>query len=260
MSDSPSLRGFHREQRSSNRPIWREAFVGLDWVALHSSPIYYGLGVPKGDKSAVILVPGFMGTDLYLHELHYWFKRVGYRPYRSGIGWNAECINTLVGRLSDTVLKANRETGRRVHLIGHSLGGILARATTALNPDPIASVTTLGSPFRGIQSHPLVLAAAKGVRSRIRRLGGKYEPGCYTGYCGCNSVEVLQQELPAHVTQTAIYTKTDGIVDWRVCLSDVPERNVEVTGTHVGLAFNAAVYKVLVHRLKQAHGSAVFEI
>ncbi|MGH9765102.1 MAG: esterase/lipase family protein, partial [Blastocatellia bacterium] len=189
-----------------------------------------------------------------------WFKRIGYRPYMSGIGWNAECINTLVGRLSETILKASRETGGRVHLIGHSLGGILARSSTAMNPESVASVTTLGSPFRGIQSHPLVLAAAKGVRARIRSQGGEYQPGCYTGYCGCDSVEVLQRELPAHVKQTAVYTKTDGIVDWRVCLSDDPDRDVEVSGTHVGLVFNAGVYRVLADRLKRAQAEGSFAV
>lgn len=252
MSTSPPLDGFHRDQRAASRPIWREAFIGLDWFALRSSPVYYGLGVPRGDGSAVIVVPGFMGTDLYLREMYYWLRRVGYRPYNSGIGWNAECISILVDRLSETISEAHAGTGGRVHLIGHSLGGILARSAAALQPDRIASVITLGSPFRGIQSHPLVLAAAQRVRARIRRQSGEYQPGCYTGYCGCDAVRVLQRDLPSSIRQTAIYTKSDGIVDWRVCLSDDPNRDFEVGGTHVGLAFNASVYRLIAQRLQTA--------
>lgn len=249
MSTSPPLAGFHKDQRAASRPIWREAFLGLDWFALHSSPVYYGLGVPRGDGSGVIVVPGFMGTDFYLQEMYYWLRRIGYRPFNSGIGWNAECISTLVGRLSETISEAHAKTSSKVHLIGHSLGGILARSAAALNPDPIASVTTLGSPFRGVQSHPLVLAAAQRVRARIRRENRQTEPGCYTGYCACDAVVVLQKDLPSSIRQTAIYTKSDGIVDWRVCLSDDPNRDLEVGGTHVGLAFNASVYRLIAERL-----------
>jgi len=227
-------------------------FVGLDWLALRSSPVYYGIGAPRGDGSAVIVIPGFMGTDIYLQEIYYWLRRIGYRPYMSRIGWNAECVNTLVERLSETISKAHSDTGRKVHLIGHSLGGVIARSAAALRPERISSVTTLGSPFRGIRSHPLVLAAGERVRERIRRQGGSLQPDCYTGYCGCDAVLAVHNGLPKSIFQTAIYTKTDGVVDWRVCVSDDRAMNFEVTGTHVGLVFNATVYGLIATRLKES--------
>jgi len=52
--------------------IWQEAFFAADVLLLHSSPVYYGLGVPRGDGSAVILIPGFLGTDGYLSQFHTW--------------------------------------------------------------------------------------------------------------------------------------------------------------------------------------------
>ncbi|MFY9608238.1 MAG: alpha/beta fold hydrolase, partial [Blastocatellia bacterium] len=250
VSASTSPRGFLKDQEVSQRPLWREAFVGLDWLALRSSPVYYGLGVPRGDGSAVIVIPGFMGTDIYLQEIYSWLRRIGYRPYMSRIGWNAECVNTLVERLSETIARAQTETGGKVHLVGHSLGGVLARSATAQRPERIASVITLGSPFRGIRSHPLVLAAGERVRERIRRLNGANPPGCYTGYCGCDAVVAVQSGLPSSVSQSAIYTKSDGVVDWRVCVTDDPSINFEVTGTHVGLVFNAAVYGLIAKRLR----------
>ena len=252
MASSTSQGNFLKDQQPSQRPLWREAFVGLEWIALRSSPVYYGFGVPRGDGSAVIVIPGFMGTDMYLQEIHYWLRRIGYRPYMSRIGWNAECIDTLVNRLSETITRAHADTGRKVHLVGHSLGGVIARSAAAQRPDRIASVITLGSPFRGIRSHPLVLAAGERVRERIRRQKGELQPDCYTGYCGCAAVTAVQKGLPESVRQSAIYTKSDGVVDWRVCVTEDPATNFEVPGTHVGLVFNAGVYTLIARRLHPA--------
>ena len=73
-------------QRSANLSVWTEALLGAEILILHASPVYYGFGVPRGDGSAVVLIPGFLGTDLYLAELHAWLRRIGYCPYFSGIG------------------------------------------------------------------------------------------------------------------------------------------------------------------------------
>jgi triacylglycerol lipase len=247
-----SSNSFNRERKPAARPIWRESFAGLDWMALRASPVYYGLGVPRGDGAAVIVVPGFLGTDHYLQELYYWLRRINYRPYMSRIGWNAECFDLLTGRLSQTIKSAASETGGKAHLIGHSLGGVLARAAAARHPELVQSVVTLGSPFRGIRSHPVVLKMADRVRERILREKRGDQPDCYTGYCDCEAVTDLQKPFPPSILQSAIYTKTDGIVDWRVCVSDDARNDFEVKGTHVGLAFNPSVYELIAKRLAKS--------
>ena len=215
------------------------------------------MGVPKGDGSGVVVIPGFLGTDSYLTDLRSWLARINYKAYLSGIGRNAECLELLVGRLTATVELAFAQTGRPVHLIGHSLGGILARSAAALRPDIVASVITLGSPFRGIRSHPMVLQAAELVRARITRERGFDRPDCYTGFCTCAAVASLEWPFPESIPQTAIYTKQDGIVDWRYCINDDPETDCEVMGTHVGLVFNAYVYELLATRLARPSKQAV---
>ncbi len=246
---------FVEEHESALLPIWREALTGVDWMRLRATPIFYGIGAKRGDGSAVITVPGFLGSDLYLGELNFWLRRIGYKVYPSGIGRNAECPDILVDRLLVTIEQAHQQTGRRVHLIGHSLGGLLSRSACAIVPEMIASVISLGSPFRGVRSHPTVLFTSERVRRRIRerahtRPANKpLRQACFTGGCNCDFAQAAKSGVPAGVQQTAVYTKTDGIVDWQVCITGDPEIDVRVNGTHCGLAWNPEVYRVIATRL-----------
>jgi pimeloyl-ACP methyl ester carboxylesterase len=232
-------------------PIWLELLAGVEMLYLRISPVYWGYGVPQGDGSAVVVVPGFMLTDLYLTEFRSWLRRIGYQPYSSGIGINAECPNLLIkAHLLETVEKAYAETGKKVHIIGHSLGGVLARAIASQTPELVASVITLGAPFRGVSVHPIILRAVELVRGQIHtRNGLDVLPACYTGACTCRFLESLVLKLPRSVRRTAVFTKTDGIVDWRVCTTGHRANDFEVTGTHIGLVFNPLVYDLVAKRL-----------
>lgn len=231
--------------------IWKEALFAAELLLLHASPVYYGLGVPHGDGSAVVVIPAFLSTDLYLTHLHSWLERIGYRAYLSNIGLNAECPNLLIEyRLTETIDKARRESGRKVHLIGHSLGGIIARSVACRRPDDIASVITLGAPFRGTVAHRSILRAAAAVRKHIlKEHGPKVLPECYTPRCTCDFVTSLRCEMPKSIAQTAVYTQNDGIVDWRYCRTGNCDCDIEVPGTHIGLAFNPSVYTIIAERL-----------
>ena len=109
-------------------------------------------------------------------------------------------------------------------------------------------------PFNLVQTYlhyeqPLVLATAERVRNRINIKNGGDKPDCYTGFCNCEAITGLTVPFPESVRNTAIYTKADGIVDWRYCINDDPANDFEVRGTHVGLAFNHQVYRLIAERL-----------
>ena len=232
-------------------PIWQELLVGVEMAFLRISPVYWGYGIPRGDGSAVVVVPGFLGTDLYLTEFRAWLRRIGYDTYYSGIGMNAECPNLLIRqRLDEAIDKAYKSSRRRIHLIGHSLGGTIARSAAAQMPERIASVIGLGAPIRAVAAHASVLHAAELIRKQIlERHGDGVLPDCYTGACTCNFIESLKERFPRSVRQTAVYSKTDGILDWRVCITGKPAVDVEVTSTHIGMAFSPLVYSVVAQRL-----------
>lgn len=236
-------------------PIWREAFFALDWLSLRASPVYYGIGVPRGDGAPVILVPGLLGSDAYLLEMYYWLRRIGYRPYRSGIGRNLECPDILSERLIETVDRAHEETGRRVHLIGHSFGGTIARSVAVRRPQQVAQVITLAAPIREIRAHPLVLTVGRFVRNAVvaRRAEEQVKATCYTGTCTCPFVRSLTNgQMAPTVQRLAVYTKTDGMLDWRSCSDEDERSNVEVSGSHVGLVFNPQVYRTIAVSLAEA--------
>jgi len=237
--------------------LWTEALFGAEVLLLHATPVYYGFGVPRGDNSGVVLIPGFLGTDLYLTELHGWLERIGYRPYFSDIGINADCPNLLIQRrVSETIRRALDETGRKLHLIGHSLGGVIARSIAGDRPKDIASVITLVSPIRGTMVNRTVIHAAEAVRLRIlQEHGTGVLPRCYTGRCTCDFIDSLRRKVPDSMLQTAIYTRHDGIVDWRYCMTRNPGNDFEVPGTHIGMAFNPTAYSIVAERLALAHSA-----
>ena len=232
-------------------PLWREAFTWLEYLKLKVAPVYYGFGVPHGDKSPVVVIPGFLGCDAYLLEMRLWLRRVGYRPQRSGIGVNAECPEILAQRLLKTVSRAYARHKRRVHLIGHSLGGVLARSVACMAPDQVASVITLASPFRGVRVNPFVGQALALVRGRVSLRRGCPDDDCFSRSCSCGFSATLQERFPARIHQVAVYSKKDGVVDWQTCINGSLKTDVEVESSHVGMAWNAQVYRIIAERLAE---------
>jgi hypothetical protein len=256
-SKAGSRKQIHAADLEAAISPWTEALFAAEILLLHATPVYYGFGVPRGDDSGVVIIPGFLGTDLYLMELHGWLERIGYRPYFSGIGINAECPNLLVQRkLNQTIERALMETERRIHLIGHSLGGVIARSVAGQRPGDVASVITLAAPFRGTATSRTVLHAAEAIRQRIlQEHDGVVLPECYTGRCTCDFVDSLKRNVPDSMLETAIYTRDDGIVDWRYCMTRKPGVDFEVPGTHIGMAFNPSAYSIVAERLAKAQSS-----
>lgn len=241
-----------REAESAQRgSLIMEQRAGLELAQLLASPVYYGCGVPRGDGSSVLVLPGFLGSDRYLTVFRGWLRRMGYRPERSDILFNAGNPFDLVSHVLHRAEDIAKRDGEPVTIIGHSLGGILGHLAGRLRPELVANVFTLGSPLNDQPrkaTHPVVRALADVL---VRDPDISFE-------------EFLEQEralirpalgapLSRHVGLTSIYTRQDAVVSWDCCLPDDAEAEAyEVHGSHTGLAWNAEVYSLLGKLLADA--------
>jgi triacylglycerol lipase len=217
-------------------PLALEQRAGLELAELLASPVYYGLGVPRGDDRRVLLIPGFMGSDNYLTILGGWLRRIGYRPAQSGIILNAGSLGRLLAQVERRVEALAADQGGRVTIIGHSLGGVFARIAAVTRPDLVEGVIALGSPLVGNPrdaAHPVVRALGD-VLIQDRPIAE------------ADALARLAAPLPEGVHLTSIYSRDDAVVDWHSCIDrDLRATNIEVRGSHVGLAWNASVYRRL---------------
>ncbi len=233
----------------------------LEFARLCWDPVFYGWGVPRGDGSPILLIPGFLAGDLSMTVLGEWLRRIGYQAHYPGIQLNIDCPDRMVGTMLAQIQRIVGESGRRLILIGHSKGGYLGRVLGKQYPDLIRHVIALGSPFNDpLDIHPFTLLLVDLVkalyRSRHRPTGPAphYGPLCYSTACACDFAVGLRDDLPPGVRYTAVYSRSDGVVRWRHCLGQVADENIEVAGTHLGLVCNAEVYRHLGRILAQSKG------
>lgn len=220
--------------------LWLEQRASFELAQLYRNPVYYGAGVPRGDGSPVLLIPGFMGSDNYLSVMRGWLRRTGYRPYTSGIYFNAGPVITLLSGLLRRLDTVSTAEGRPLTIIGHSLGGVFGRVLAVLRPDLVTHVITLGSPLSGDgrqAAHPMVRRMADLL---LREGSG---PALVLERQLEN--ELFAGALPDGVRLTCIYTHEDAVVRWQSCIDDDPRTAAHpVRGSHSGLAWNADVYSI----------------
>lgn len=232
-------------------PFWQELYVVREWLNLKTSTVYQGDQLKHGQQQPVVIVPGFLSTNFYLAELYEWLKRINYKPYYSGIRWNINCPDYSLQVLLNTIQTVYQENNQPLSLIGHSLGGAIARAAAVQKPEFIKQIITLGSPINAARVHPTILATVKLLKKFQRKR--LLFPNCYTEKCQCRFITSLSTELPALVECAAIYSKQDGVIDWHCCLDNNKNFNIEVKSTHLGMVYSVEVYRTIASLLSASN-------
>jgi pimeloyl-ACP methyl ester carboxylesterase len=231
-------------------PLWRESRAGVEAAALFRSSVWRGGGVPDGAGRPVLLIPGFLAGDSSMLTLTRWLRENGYRTHRAGIRANVGCSEEYLGRLEARVEQLFMETGQRVAIVGQSRGGVIARVLATRRPDLVSGIVTLGSPtVNQLSAHPFVLAQVLFVGALgTGKVPGMFRVSCWRGACCERFRADLANAFPLDVGFTALYSKTDGVVDWRACLDPAAEQ-IEVRASHLGMGLNAEVYAELGNAL-----------
>ena len=198
------------------------------------------------DGPPVLLIPGFLAGDQSLERLARGLSDAGYHPYPAGMRCNVDCSERAVARLVERL----RELGGPVTLIGHSRGGMLAHVLARRHPELVAGVITIGAPRREpLALHPALLAPTLSL-GVVGSLGvdGLVRYSCAFGRCCQAFRRDLAAPAAGRLPYLAVYSRRDGIVDWRACL-DPAGRHVEVHSTHCGMAEDRVTLHVVVEFL-----------
>ncbi len=212
---------------------WRASFefgatlASLPWLARAAA----------GDGHSVLVFPGLIAGDITTATLRAYLRNRGYQVHGWQQGVNLGPRPGVIEASERRVLELAEHSGRRVSLIGWSLGGIYAREIAKEIPHAVRCVITLGTPFTG---HPRATNAWR----------------VYAMAAGHNPHEHPRRpslRTPPPRPTTSIYSRTDGVVAWQCSLNPARRHteNIEVVASHLGLGMNPAAMYAIADRLAQ---------
>ena len=190
---------------------------------------------PRGDGHPVLVLPGLLNTDVYTFVLRNFLRARGHAAcaWEAGRNWGRwQALETIV---LPAIERLHAEHGRKVSLVGASMGGLYARAAARRAPDLVRAVVTFSSPVRAPRQ-------ASWVTPLYEMVSG--EPA--------DALAAPHAPVPC----TSVFSRSDGLGDWRpVLLPPGPMlENVEVVSTHLGMAWHPAVLYLTADRLAQPEG------
>jgi pimeloyl-ACP methyl ester carboxylesterase len=231
------------EQESIRRPGWGLLLLeGRALLELMALPAAYPLlrRAPRGDGHPVLVLPAYMTSDFSTRVLRGFLRDRGYAAHGWKLGLNRGPTPETVAHLAQRLHELHERHGRRVSLVGWSLGGVYARELARVFPSEVRQVITLATPFRNLEAvnvPAFVLARRRphpdeaAFRQRLR--------------------------LPLSVPLTAFYSRTDGIASWRSCIAEPGPRSesIEVASSHLGIEHHPVVLLAIAERLAQPEGA-----
>ena len=197
---------------------------------------------PRGEPHPVLVLPGLMASDVSTRLLRGWLRRLGYPVVGWALGRNRGPTEQVVTELPALVDRLATEHGTAVSVVGWSLGGIYARRLAHRAPEQVRQVISLGSPF-ALAGRPVDDSPGARVYQRLT-------PHHTTSRISTVN-RPLARALP--VPSTAVYSRWDGVVDWRACRQKAgpTSENVAVRSSHLGMGHDPAVLWIVADRLAQ---------
>lgn len=206
----------------------------------------------SGDGHPVLLLPGFMGSEGSLIGLELFLRSRGYAVETWGLGRNVGFHAKHATALEQKIRHLHHQTGRKVSLVGWSLGGVFALYGAHEVPECVRQVVTLGSP---ITVDPEGSASPPFVQAMYRLIAHPHGPAAHTMQ---PRAKKLRGRSLLTMPLSCLYSLSDGVVPPQEATVEgdpTLHENIRVPGSHVGLGFNAVVLWIVADRLAQPEGA-----
>jgi PGAP1-like protein len=225
-------------------PPWRDlagdvGALALAWARL-GSRLTVPYDLPRGDGHPVLVIPGLLSSDGLIRGFRQALTILGYRAEGWGAGFNIGPTPAAWDTVNERLLGIAGSSGRRVSIVGHSLGGVMARVLATAYPELVRQVITVCSPVR--------LPTATRLRPLYRLLSAWHID---------DDAVMTRLAEPPPVPTTAIYSPRDGIIAWASCVDDpAPGReSIAIDGPHSTMLGNPAALRIVAERLARCDGA-----
>ncbi len=192
---------------------------------------------PRGDGAPVVVVPGFGATDASMAALRGFLRRLGHDARPAGLGRVSDDVDAQRVRLGEMLHVLHDESGRRVNLVGWSIGGVVSREAARDRSHAVGHVVTFGTPVEGGPSYTSL--SNRYTREELEAVRDRIDE---------RSVDPIESPI------TAIWSRRDGVVAPDACIDHRSPRveHVEVTSTHLGMGLDPDVWAIVADRLASA--------
>ncbi len=196
--------------------------------------------LPGGDGHPVMVFPGLAANDRLTAPLRRSIAALGYPVAGWELGRNLGLRQGVLDAMLARLRGWHELHGRKVSLIGWSLGGLYARELAKLEAERVRQVITLGTPSVG--------------DLRANNAWRLYEA------LNDHKVDAVPLDTTLHecppVPTTSIYSRDEGIVPPGAAI--IPEgetcENIAIDGSHLGLPWNPDVIRLVLDRLALPEG------
>jgi pimeloyl-ACP methyl ester carboxylesterase len=226
-----------------------------NWMLLGTEPVRAAIeyarmrsmnitSLPRGDGHPVVVFPGLAANHQSIAPLLRLCKHLGYAASDWGRGFNTGPrgdVDSWIDELASDVERLAAPHGRKISLIGWSLGGIYAREVAKRLEGRVRQVITVGTPFAGKAEHTNVAWVYRILNGRAPTF---------------DDALMARLRTPPNVPTTSVFSRSDGVVAWQACMQGGcngarRSENIEVAGSHCGLGWNTRVFSVIADRLRQ---------
>jgi pimeloyl-ACP methyl ester carboxylesterase len=227
-----------REFAASARPLWTELLTVPEWTLSPPGAAVAAFAAPTGGTRPVLVLPGFVTGDVTTLPLRAFLRSLGHRPAGWGLGINIGVPDQTAGELDRLLQELAHRHGSTIDIVGWSAGGVIGRLLAQHRRELVGQVISLGSPIR-LQPGQTNIGMIQEIAGRL------FVP---------TPPRIDVDSIP--VPSTAIWSPQDGVVPGLLCRQTPgpTAENVQVRGTHCGLATNPAVLYAVADRLAQRPG------